>query len=270
MDELSKPKLVDAVLSSLAVNAKGWPSNVELYTVLEEQELLTDKAKCYAIEALLNIHELNGKYTKKRRQNAFYMPPKKGNLPFLRVKNKVVCEDDITTFLKANSCSLNNDLDAADNLILKGIISIIDNKLMPLELYYLWYNEENQIDTFKRFGYNQPKPLQKVLCLERYFEIKNYLKVLGLLDKTESKIKEDLKITMTYFSQRLEKSTFLVGNQLTEGDVLLYGHLQAILESKLPNNVLLQTLEKFPKLTNFCLNFGQVYLGKQAMLWEFV
>lgn len=63
---------------------------------------------------------------------------------------------------------------------------------------------------------------------------------------------------------------FILFFRLTEADVYLYGHLQAILESKLPNNILLKTLEKFPKLVNFCLNFSQVHLGNKAMLWEFL
>ena len=57
---------------------------------------------------------------------------------------------------------------------------------------------------------------------------------------------------------------------MTEADVYVYGHLQAILESKLQNNVLMKTLEDYPKLTNFCLNFNQLHLGNKAMIWEFL
>jgi len=265
----AKPGLVESVISSFS-EEKGWPDEVELYTVLNEQELLTDKARMYSVEALLTVHGLQEKFDKKRKYNATYMAPKKGSLPFLRIKNEVVNEHDILKFLEKRAFCLTSDLNEEDELLHRGVLALIENTLKPIELYFVWLDEKNVIETFAKFGHSYPQPLQKLLCLEQYSEVKHYLQVTGWMDKTSDQILGELKYLLGYLSKRLENAQYIINEQLTEADVYLYGHLQAILESKLPNNILLKTLEKYPKLVNFCLNFSQVHLGNKAMLWEFL
>ena len=62
-------------------------------------------------------------------------------------------------------------------------------------------------------------------------------------------------------------SSFLIF-RLTEADVFLFGHLQAIIECPFEDNILSKVLAQFPRLQKFCLNFNQLHLGQQAMLFS--
>lgn len=262
-------KLVQDVLSSLTAD-KDWPENVVLYKSLEEQELLPDVARCYAIEALLAIHGLQDGFSTCRRQNAESMSPKNGKLPFLRIRNKVVAEEDVIEYLRQKEFFLHPDRSIKENLSIKGVMSLLETKLVPIELYFIWEDAKNVPETLQRYGYNQPKPLCQILCRRKRQEVREFLRVAGYLTKSEDQLSKELEQIFTLLVRKLEKSKYISGEQVSEADVYVFGHLQAIMESKLPNNILLNTLQRFPKLTNFCLNFNQVHLGHQAMLWEFV
>jgi len=265
----SSSKLVQDVVASLNAD-KEWPSDVVIYTLLEEQELLTDVARGYVVKALLAVNGLADGYKVERRHNAEFMAPKNGKLPFLRMPNKIIAQDDVLDFMYSKSFVLKNDLSPEDNMIMQGVISLIETKLIPIELYCLWIDPVNRKRTTEQYGYDYPQPLKKLLCWKKQKEVEKYLKCIGLLQKSEQQIKEDLHNIYKCITRKLEASSYIIGEDMTEADVYVYGHLQAILESKLQNNILMKALEDYPKLTNFCLNFNQLHLGNKAMIWEFL
>lgn len=244
-----------------------WPDSVMMYRLLEEQELLPDIAKCNCAEALVAVHDLRNGFTVKRRYNAEHMAPKKGHLPFLRIEDEVVGNDDILNFMLKKEKQLFTERTPEQDLCIKGVLSLIENKLIPIELYVVWVDAGNLKDSYEKYGFNQPQILKKILCYQKQKEIRDYLQVTGWLSKSKAEIINEARKIFEFLSRRFEQNKFIAGNQLSEADIYVYGHLQAILENKLTNDYLLKTLEQYPKLGNFCMNFNQVQLGKQAMIF---
>lgn len=269
METNSASKFVQDVVASLN-EEKVWPSDVALYTVPENKELLTDVARTHVVQALFAVHGLVDCYAVERRHNAEFMAPKNGRLPFMATGKKVIGEEDILEYLSKNQFILRNDMTTEDTIIVQGIISLIETKLVPVELYSTWVVPANLKSTRARYGLNMPKPLNMILYYQKSKEIHKHLKALGLLDKSEAQIREDVLEVYKCISDRLVHGTCMIGEEITEADVYVYGHLQAILESKLEVNILMQELRHFPKLTQFCLNFNQIHLGNKAMIWEFL
>lgn len=265
----SGSKLVQDVVASLNAD-KVWPSNVILYTVPEEKELLTDVARCHVVKALLAVHGLMDCYRLERRNNAEFMAPKNGMLPFLRTGKTVVAQKDILEFMYSNLFILKNDMSVEENMTMQGVISLIETKLIPIELYVNWVENENKRTTRQRYGYTHPEPLKTILYWQKSKEVLRYLKAIGLLEKSEIQIREEISSIYKCISRKLETNSCVIGEEITEADVYVYGHLQAILESKLEKNMLMEELQGYPKLTKFCLNFNQVHLGNKAMIWEFL
>merc|ERR1712080_245870 len=233
----------------------------------EEQELLTDVARCHVLEALLAVHGLADCYNLERRHNAEFMAPKHGKVPFLRTGRSVVAQADILEFMYSNLFILKNCMSADENMTMQSIISLVETKLAPIELYINWVEPKNQKMTHQRYGHNLPQPLKMILCWQKSKEVHQYLKVIGLLEKSETQIRKEISGIYRSISRKLEKNTCVIGEEITEADVFVYGHLQAILESKLEKNILMEELQNYPKLTKFCLNFNQVHLGNKAMIW---
>jgi len=265
----SSSRLVQDAVASLNAD-KEWPRDVVVYTSLEEQELLPDIARGYVVKALLAVNGLADGYNVERRHNAEFMAPKSGKLPFLRMPNKVVAQEDFLDFMYTKSFVLKNDLSVEDNMIMQGIISLIETKLIPIELYCVWIDPINRKKTLDQYGFDYPQPLKKILCWKKFKQVEKHLKSIGLLEKSEQQIKEELCGIYQCIARKLEVNSHITGDDMTEADVYVYGHLQAILESKLENNMLMKALEEYPKLTNFCLNFNQLHLGNKAMIWEFL
>lgn len=262
---ISSSLLVKQALASFS-DEKEWPENAVLYK--GSKELLPELAKCYAIEAMLALHDLQHSYCVIRRDNARFMSPR-STLPFLRIGSQVECELDIIGHLKLCGYSLSKDSPATVKLCVSGILSLMELKLVPIELYYTWIDSSNQDETFARYAFNIPNPLNRVLCWRKLYDIRSYLLNTGWLSKKEADIQQELHALMDYFSGKLEKGPCLTGDQVTEADVYLYGHLQAILESNQKNSTLRNSVEKHPRLTQFCLTFNQVHLGNRSLLWEF-
>jgi len=248
---------------------KEWPDGVILYKNLCDQELLPEIAKYRAIEALLAVHDLQEHYKTCRKENAEYMSPK-GVLPFLRIGNLIAAEETILGFVENRGYSLSSALPPETQITIKGILSLINTQLVPIELYNTWIDEKNRKQTYSKYGFNQPEPLRRILCWKRQRDVAKSLHDVGWLKKTPAEVLACSTELFEFFTNKLGNGWCLVNDQLTEADVYLYGHLQAILESNQKNDILRKTLTQYPKLTQFCLTFNQVHLGDRSMLWEFV
>lgn len=265
----SSSNLVKDVIASLNAE-KTWPSDVQLYTLPEEKELLNDVAQCHVVRALLACHGLIDCYSIERRHNAEWMAPQSARVPFLRTGRSVIAHEDIRAFLTDRMYVLRTDMSSEEKLVTEGIVSLVETKLHPIELYVTWMESENRKYTHSKYGLNVPQPLKSILCWQKYFEVRTYLKALGWLQKSEWELREEVADVYRCLSRKLEHSGCLVGEEISEADVWSYGHLQAVLESKLPKNLLMDELKNFPRLTQFCLNFNQLHLGNKAMIWEFL
>jgi len=264
----SSSKLVQDVIASFYAD-KTWPTDVTLYTLPKEKELLPDVAQCHIIRALFACHGLLDCFHIERRHNAEFMAPKSRKMPFLRTES-VYAYEDILQFMLDHNYVLKSDMNAEDRIKMEGVISLMETKLGPLEMYVTWIDPMNRELTNERYGRNLPEPLNYLLCWRKYTEVSQYLNALGILEKSESEIREEIVDIYKCISQELDQTGFVVGDEVTEADVYVFGHLQAISESKLKKNILMEELKNFPRLTKFCLNFNQIHMGNKAMIWEFL
>ena len=149
------------------------------------------------------------------------------------------------------------------------MISLMETRLSSIELYVTWVT--NREDTQERYGRTFPQPLKQILCWQKHNAVQKYLKAVGLLEKTEAEIRQEIVDIYTCINQKLERNGgSVVGEVITEADVFVFGHLQAITESKLKRNILMTELKNFPTLTKFCLNFNQIHMGVKGMIWDFL
>lgn len=245
-----------------------WENSFEIFQSPDEQQLLPEIANCLSIKALLAIHNLEDRYTLQVRPHAEHMAPKQGDLPFLRFRNTVIGGSDILQFLQEKEYTLNGDATPEEKITSLGVMSLINSKLVPLELLVTWADEKNASITYEKYGYNQPEPLKKILHFQKRQEVSRFLRATGWLDKSNDELKKEAKDVFDFLSKRLDGSKYLTGESLTDADVFVYGHLQALFECELKNNVLLQVLEGYSRLQKFCLNFTQLHLGQQAMIFS--
>jgi len=264
----STSKLVQDVIASFNAE-KTWPSDVVLYTLPEEKVLLPDVAQCHVLRALFACHGLMDCYTIERRANAEFMAPRSRKLPFLRTGESVYAYEDTLKFMMDHNYVLKAEMNAEEKIQMDGLISLMETRLSPIEMYVTWVM--NKEATQERYGRNIPQPLKQILCWQKYTAVQKYLKAIGLLEKSEEEIRREIVDIYNCINLKLENSGCLVGKEeVTEADVFVFGHLQAISESKLRKNILMEELRNFPKLTKFCLNFNQIHMGNKAMIWEFL
>lgn len=106
----STSKLVQDVIASFNAAEKTWPTDVTLYTLPEEAELLPDIAQCHVIRALFACHGLMDCYSIERRHNAEFMAPKSRKLPFLHSGQSVVAYEEIPQFMSNHNYVLKSDM----------------------------------------------------------------------------------------------------------------------------------------------------------------
>jgi len=265
----STSKLVQDVVASFNAE-KTWPTDVTLYTLPEDKELLPDVAQCHVIRALFACHGLMDCYDIERRHNAEFMAPKSGKVPFLRTGESVIAYEEILQFMINHNYFLKSDMSSGDRLVMDGVISLVETKLGALEMYVTWMESVNKEMTHERYGGSISQPLKQLLCWRKSTEVAQYLKAMNILEKSEAEIREEIVDIYKCISQKLEQTGCVVGEEVTEADVYVFGHLQAISESKLKKNILMEELKNFPRLTKFCLNFNQIHMGNKAMIWEFL
>jgi len=266
----STSKLVQDVIASFNAAEKTWPTDVTLYTLPEEAELLPDIAQCHVIRALFACHGLMDCYSIERRHNAEFMAPKSRKVPFLHSGQSVIAYEEIPQFMFNHNYVLKGDMIGEEKIKMDSVISMMETKLAPIETYVTWLDPMNKKITEERYLRNLCQPLQKLLCWRKSAEVAKYLQFMGILEKSEVEIRKDIIDIYKCLSQKLERTGFIVGEEVTEADVYVFGHLQAITESKLKKNILMEELKNFPKLTKFCLNFNQIHMGNKAMIWEFL
>lgn len=244
-----------------------WPGNVMLYKNTKEQELLPEVARYNIAETLLAVHELKEHCQTQRLSNAEHMC--RGSLPFFRIGDDMVPFESSLQLFSQKGYTLSTDLPS--ETLIKGIISLIKLKLEPIEQYYTWIDPKNYEQTRSCYESEQPEPLRSILLLRKRRAVAHALKCDGWMSKPIAEITTELRNLFKLFTDTMGNNQCLFDNQLTEADVYLYGHLQAILNSKQPNSILLNTLNEFKRLKQYCLIFNQVHLRNQSIgIWEFV
>jgi len=250
-----------ANMSQLTQNQ--FPASSTLYKPVEHSQiLLHENSSCLAVEAFL--HMCNLKVKKVQQENAEFISPS-NKLPVLHCDQLVLSEPDaIIQHVQQKFVNLTEHLTNDEKLNLKAYVELVNNILVPAELFITWAHENtaNQI-TKERYGSPYPWPLNSVLYWKKRNSTLKYLNAIGW-GKTMSltKVEESVKRCCRALSQKLgENKLYFFGNRPCELDAIVFGHLFTILTTTLPDNRLAETVQKFENLVHFCKNIDQKYFS---------
>lgn len=241
----------DAVIAAMSTEHGVWPDNVELYEPCKDNILLTDAANCRGIEAYLRFcglaHEV------KSRRNAEFMSPT-GNVPFLRADRDLIGDfQGIVSFVEAKGFSTSANLEMKDKAEIKAYLSLIENSLVPSELYMLWWKKDWAVRTRQHYGCQFPVPLNLVLSYRRQWKVCGQLKADGWHHKTEKEVLEEFRRTCQALSEKLGNNKFFISDRPTELDALVFGHLHSLLTRYLPDGSLSSVVKAHKNLEDFVM-----------------
>ncbi|XP_076825102.1 metaxin-2-like isoform X2 [Clavelina lepadiformis] len=178
----------------------------------------------------------------------------------------------VEVYLRMCECSfkgisLSKDLPESEQRDLKAYIEMINNILIPAELFVTWAHEETLTQiTSVRYGSPYPWPLNKILCWRKKQEMLTYLEAVGWGKDQRSlaTVQEELKRCCQALAQKLANKKFFFGQKPTELDALVFGHLYTLLTTKLPDNRMAETVQSFQNLVSFCKNIEKQYFGHKT------
>lgn len=237
---------VEVVISS---GDLPWPQNVILCVPpLTSQVTLHEQAECLATQAFLRMHGLN--FTLDERPNAEYMSVT-AKLPLLKVDDHFVAGfDAISTYARLRiRKQLTNEQESA----IRPYVEMINVTVRNAELYAAWVDDTNfSTVTAPRYGSPYSFPLNKILPILKRVQIKAFLRENSPLASMDD-VRESLHSDMKALSERLgPRPYFLDDLNTNELDALVYGHLTALMSSKLPGTNLAELVHNHQNLVQFC------------------
>ncbi|KAF6203850.1 hypothetical protein GE061_002185 [Apolygus lucorum] len=229
-----------------------WPDDVQLFQPYEtEQILLPDNANCLAVQTFLKMCDL--KYVVEYRTNAEEMSPS-GRVPFIKCGACLISDfEPITSFVSNKGISLSAHLDEVQKADMRAFMSLVNTVLGNAENFITWVDSETYTKITKpRYGSVHPFPLNHWLCFSKRRTVLKKLSALGWANKSLENVYDEVEKGCSALSDRLEKSKFFFGDQPTELDALVFGHIYTILTTPLPNNRLASTIRGYPNLVDHC------------------
>lgn len=194
------------------------------------------------------------------RTNAEEMSPS-GKVPFIHVGAFLVSElDPIIAFVNARGFRLTSKLSDTERSEMRAYMAMIENILVNAELYLAWLDETVSIEITKpRYGCPYPWPLSWMLPLRKQAEVRARLASNTWMDKTLNEVCEEVRICCQALSERLDQQTYFFGDQPTELDALVFGHLFTLLTTSLPEGHFAEIIQQFSNLTAFCKRVDERY-----------
>ncbi|XP_014783077.1 metaxin-2 [Octopus bimaculoides] len=236
-----------------------WPDDAALYQPYEkEQILLTDSANCLSVKTFLKMCGLN--FNLELRVNAEEMSPS-GKIPFIKVGPFLISEmDPIIAFVNTKGFHISNHLSDSQQSEMRAYMALVESILINAELYLSWCHEDVYYEITKpRYGACYPWPLNMILPLKKFTEIKNRLTSIGWFNKSFEEVCEQIKTCCQVLSERLGNQTYFFGDKPTELDALVFGHLFTLLTTNLPVDQFALVIQKYDNLVEFCNNIQATY-----------
>lgn len=237
--------LADAVAVQ-RIGETPWPDNVQLFQPYEVgQILMTEFASCLSVKTYLNM--LGLKFQTELRQNAEYMSPS-GKVPFIKVGSLIVSEfEPIIAVVNAKGYCLSSQLTDEQRAEMKAYMSLLQNVFV------------NAVVTKIRSGSPYKWPLNKLIPLRKYYEVKQLLQSLGWMKKSLSEVYDSVNTCCQSLSEKLGDQPFFIGTKPTELDAAVFGHLYTIITTALPADRLTEIVQSYPNLSEFCQRVHQQY-----------
>ncbi|KAJ7380133.1 Metaxin-2 [Desmophyllum pertusum] len=243
--------VTEAVIAAMSTEQGVWPENAELYEPCKDTILLTDAASCRSTEAYLRFcglaHEV------KSRRNAEFMSPT-GKVPFLTADRELIGDfQGIASFIEAKGFSTSANFEMKDRAEMKAYLSLIENSLIPAELYMLWWKKDWAVRTRQQYGCQYPVPLNLILSYRKQWQVCQYLKAAGWHRKTEREVIDEFRRTCQALSEKLGNNRFFINDRPTEVDALVFGHLHSVLTRYLPDDSLSSVVRTHKNLEDFVM-----------------
>lgn len=249
-----------------------WPEDIMLYQPFEaEQILLAENASCLSVKCFLKMCKVP--FDIKCCANAEFMSPggRVTKLPFIKVGQFVFAEfEPIVNFIeqKDQDYRLGKTLDEDDRSDMRAYMSLAENIFTNAELYISFLDDHvYQEVTYPRYGCVYPFPLSYIQNFKKRRQVHRLLKVYQWKQMSLSEVTEKVEKCCETLTAKLEQGTknggkYFYGNEPTELDAIVFGHLFSILTTKLPNNILAETVRTFKKLVQFVENVDSTYFRK--------
>ncbi|XP_055546619.1 metaxin-2-like [Wyeomyia smithii] len=249
------------------IASEPWPQTAYLYQPYEEgQILLAENASCLAVRTYLRMLELP--FNVEQRANAEFISPggKRTKLPVLRVENFTYAEfGPILSFVEQKKLTLTGNLspDVKDDI--RTNLCLVEHIFTNAEQYISWLDPQvrNEI-TKQRNGCVYPFPLNHIQNWRKQRSVCRQLNVAEYLNLKLDEVVAEVDKLCISLSSKLDEKTYFYGDEPTELDALVFGHLFSIFTMTLPNNVLAMTINKYKNLTTFCKNVEAKYFKKSA------
>lgn len=243
--------VAEAAIAAMSVEQGVWPEDVELYEPCKDTILLTDLASCKSTEAYLKFcglaHEV------KCSRNAEFMSPT-GKVPFLKADRELISDfSGIIAYIEAKGFSTSADFELKERAEMKAYSSLVENSLLPAELYMLWWKKDWAVRTRQHYGSQFAAPLNIILGYRKQWQVCRYLKVQGWHRKTNNEVLEEFRRTCQALSEKLGNNRFFINDRPTELDALVFGHFHSILTRYLPDDSLSSTVRAHKNLEDFVI-----------------
>lgn len=254
-------------LKNETIASQPWPQQAHLYQPYEEEQiLLAENASCLAVRTYLTM--LNLPFVVDQRANAEFMSPggKRTKLPVLRVENYTYAEfEHILSFVELKGLSLTKHLTAEQKDDMRAHLCLVEQIFTNAEQYISWVDPEVlQKLTRQRNGSVYPFPLNHIQNWRKQMAVRCQLGVADFLNITLDEVVEKVEKLCTSLSMQLGDKKYFYGDEPTELDALVFGHLFSIFTITLPNNILAVTINQFKNLTKFCKTIDEKYFKKVA------
>lgn len=259
--------ITNEYLKNQAIASEPWPQKAYLYQPYEEgQILLAENASCLAVRTYLIMLDLP--FIVELRANAEFLSPggKRTKLPVLRVENYTYAEfEHILSFVELKGHTLTNTLQSDEKDDMRAYLCLVEQILTNAEQYISWVDKEVlEKVTRARNGSVYPLPLNHIQNWRKQLAVRRQLSVAEFLKLSLEEVVDRVDKLCRSLSLQLGDKLYFYGNEPTELDALVFGHLYSIFTMTLPNNVLAVTINKYRNLIQFCKNIDEKYFKKTS------
>lgn len=277
-------------LSALSLpKEEAWPADALLYQPLETQQiLLPEYASCLAVQTYLRMCHLP--YEKRSCANAEFMSPggRLTRLPLLRIGRRLLAEfEPIVAHVEQEqpNQALTNCLDEDQREELATMVTHLEDTCTLAELHSCFCSQDTyEKHTWLRNGATYPWPLNMLRRYDRKQDALRILRVYGWHQLDEAGVQQNLRKCLQLVREKMQdvdveqgeqreqgeqgEQVFLWGKQPTQLDALLFGHMAAVLGTKLPQVHLANTMREFPQLVDICRRIDAMFYEGKLMNGE--
>ncbi|XP_050430149.1 metaxin-2-like [Adelges cooleyi] len=243
-----------------------WPKNTVLYQPYEtEQILMPESSECLAVKTFLKM--LNLDFIVEARENAEYMSPHRGKVPFIKAGQFLIAGfEPIVNFAQTKGYSLSTHLSETQKWDLRVYMSLVYNILLNAEIYVTWNHESTYKEiTKQRYSSVYPFPLNHLATYYKRQSMLSLLEVLNWKKKTLDEVFKDVDKICESLSSVLGNKKYFFDEKPTELDALVFGHLFTIITTPLLNNRFATTVRNYDNLVKLCVRIETEFFQSRTL-----